>query len=115
MSRTKSHFQKKEPLLEKFLQVLRFRKVIPYIRKGNKILDLGCGYNGALLDKLSSKISEGVGIDISVTNQKKANNIKLISRKIGGNIYLPRNHFDLVACLALLEHLERAKVKIKED
>lgn len=106
MTRTKSHFQANEPILEYFLQRLRFNMVSSFVNKGDLILDLGCGYNGKLLNKLSPKISEGIGFDISVTKKAIANNIKLISIKKDGQIDLPNNHFDLVVCLAVIEHLE---------
>ena len=106
MTRKKSHFQEKEPFLEKFLQLLRFRRVFPYANSGSKVLDIGCGYNGALLSMLSSNISEGVGIDVSVSKKKVAHNIKLITQKKAG---LQKNHFDLVTCLAVVEHLENPK------
>lgn len=107
MTRKTSHFQKNEPFLEKFLQTLRFRKVFPYVKKDSKVLDIGCGYNGALLSMLSSNISEGVGIDISVSKKKVAHNIKLITQTKAG---LPKNYFDLAACLAVVEHLENPKL-----
>lgn len=105
MTRKKSHFQGKEPILEKFLQELRFRKVIAFVNNNDRVLDLGCGYKGALLKKLSPKIEEGLGIDISVTNKKICSNITLISEK-KGNTNIPSNHFDLVVSLAVIEHLE---------
>lgn len=106
MTRIKSHFQNKEPVLEKLLQFFRFRKVLPYVKGGSKILDIGCGYKGTLLSLLSSNISEGVGVDISVSKKKINNNIKLIPQK---NAKLPKNYFDLVTCLAVVEHLENPK------
>lgn len=103
MNRNKSHFQENEPILEKLLQRIRFHKVIPFVKNGYKVLDLGCGYDGVLLQTLSSKISEGVGIDVSVTKNKVAKNIRLITSKKNR---LPPNHFDLAICLAVIEHLE---------
>jgi len=107
MTRKISHFQEKEPFLEKFLQLLRFRKIFPYVSKKSKVLDIGCGYNGALLSLVSSRISEGMGIDISVSKNIIANNIKLISQR---NAKLPKNYFDLVTCLAVVEHLENPRI-----
>lgn len=107
MIRKKSHFQGKEPILEKFLQILRFRKVFPYVKKNSRVLDIGCGYKGALLSLLASDISEGVGIDVSVSKKKIANNVKLISQQ---NAKFPKNYFDLITCLAVVEHLKNSKI-----
>ena len=104
MTRKKSHFQEKEPFLEKVLQLLRFHKVLPYVKKDFRVLDVGCGYQGALLKLLSSNISEGVGVDVSVTKKLIASNIRLVSQK---KAILLNNHFDLVTCLAVIEHLEK--------
>jgi 2-polyprenyl-3-methyl-5-hydroxy-6-metoxy-1,4-benzoquinol methylase len=105
MTRAKSHFQGAEPILEKFLQFLRFHQVLPFIKIGDRVLDLGCGYKGALLKNISSKINEGVGVDVSVTKKKIAKNIRLISEK-NGEVNIPKDHFDLATCLAVIEHLE---------
>ena len=113
MKRIKSHFQEKEPILEKFLQKLRFQKVIPFVKNRDRVLDLGCGYKGALLKKISPKIEDGLGVDISVTNKKIANNITLVSNK-KGNIYIPQNHFDLAISLAVIEHLNNPLDLVKK-
>ena len=105
MKRSKSLFESKEPLLEKLLQTIRFKKVEPFIKNGSKLLDLGCGYKGAFLKKEYSKISEGRGCDISVTKKKLPGNIKLIPKDLDGNLRLPQNHFDVVISLAVIEHL----------
>lgn len=110
MTRKKSHFQEKEPFLEKFLQILRFSRVFPYLKNNSKVLDIGCGYNGAMLSVISSKIYEGMGIDVSVSKKKIANNIKLSSQR---SAKLQKNYFDLATCLAVVEHLEKPIVLLK--
>lgn len=113
MTRTKSHFQDNEPVLEKFLQRLRFRKVFNNVKDGSNVLDIGCGYNGDLLKLLSPKINEGMGIDISVTKKAVAKNIKLFSQRKNKKISLPKNYFDLAICLAVIEHLEDPETILK--
>lgn len=110
MTRTRSHFQEHEPFLERFLQLLRFRKIFPYVKNGSNVLDLGCGYNGALLKMLSPDINEGVGIDVSVSKKKVAENMKLVTQK---NAKLVQNYFDLATCLAVVEHLENPQKLLK--
>jgi 2-polyprenyl-3-methyl-5-hydroxy-6-metoxy-1,4-benzoquinol methylase len=106
MTRKTSHFQRKEPILEKILQNIRFRKVFPFVKNGYKVLDIGCGYKGALLSLLASNIFEGVGTDVSVSKKTVAKNIKLVSQRY---LKLPQNHFDLITCLAVVEHMDNPK------
>ena len=106
MKRKRSHYQKNEPILEGLLQKLRFLKVAPYIYKNVKVLDLGCGYNGALLRKFANKISEGVGIDISINKKRQISKIKLISSRLDRPLTISHNHFGIVTSLAVTEHLQ---------
>lgn len=110
MIRKKSHFQDKEPILEELLQFIRFQRVFPYINSRSKVLDVGCGYNGAMLSAISSKIYEGMGIDVSVSKKTIANNIKLSSQR---SAKLQKNYFDLATCLAVVEHLEKPIALLK--
>lgn len=106
MTRKKSHFQDKEPILEPILQKIRFSKIKPYLSKGAKVLDLGCGYDAHLLHHFSDQISEGLGIDISVNKKKETKKIKLKSFGLNKDAKIAKNHFDLVTSLAVTEHLD---------
>lgn len=101
-----SHFQKKEPFMERILQYLRFKKIQQYIKPGITVLDLGCGYHGSMLNMMSSTIRNGVGYDIGVTKQNTASNILLYRKDIQSYKPKNRNIFDLVVALAVLEHLK---------
>ncbi len=54
VKRAVSHFQKEEPPLEKILQTLRFSKIEKHVPANSDVLDLGCGYQGKLLQLLSN-------------------------------------------------------------
>jgi 2-polyprenyl-3-methyl-5-hydroxy-6-metoxy-1,4-benzoquinol methylase len=114
MKRVKSHFQEKEPILESLFQNLRFKQIEPFINRGSKVLDLGCGFKGAFLKKEQFKISEGVGYDISVTKDKIHGNVRLFSKKLDGDLKLPPNYFDLVTSLAVIEHLKNPQLMINQ-
>lgn len=113
-SRNVSHFQKKEPPLENILQTLRFRKIEKYIPANTHVLDLGCGYQGKLLQLLSNKIKHGVGYDISVSKKPIANNIKLKSGQVDTKLPFNKNNFDLVIASAVIEHVKHLNFLISE-
>lgn len=112
--RKTSHFEKKEPVLESLLRYFRFNKIKPYILPNSNILDLGCGYNAYLLTKLSRHIGKGTGIDTSVTKLKIANNIRLIKGNVDKKLNFKKNSFDVVTCLATIEHVNKPKVLLNE-
>ncbi len=114
MRRKTSHFENEEPLFEKILRYLRFKKVIKYIPRNSKVLDLGCGYQGKLLQLISSKISKGYGIDISVCKDPIKENIKLIEHNLKDPLPFKNNEFDVVTSLANLEHLYNPEFVLRE-
>lgn len=114
MKRNKSHFEDREPILEGLFQKLRFSSVDKYIKNNSKLLDLGCGFKGSFLINQKSKISEGTGYDLKVTKQKITNNIKLFSKRLDKNLNLPRNYYDVVTSLAVVEHLDNPEQMIRQ-
>jgi 2-polyprenyl-3-methyl-5-hydroxy-6-metoxy-1,4-benzoquinol methylase len=114
MKRTKSHFQKEEPILENLFQAIRFQKIEPFIKNGLKVLDLGCGFGGSFLKKECFKIAEGVEYDISVSKHKISDNINLFPNKLDGNLKLQPNYFDTVTALAVVEHLSKLRLVINQ-
>jgi 2-polyprenyl-3-methyl-5-hydroxy-6-metoxy-1,4-benzoquinol methylase len=117
MTRTKSHLQKKGPLLEYILEYIlgeiRFRKVEKYIENGSIVADLGCGYNGNFLRKISQKIKLGVGFDISLKHSSLPNNIVFKKTNLDDKFENNGILFDYVTALAVLEHMERPEEFIK--
>lgn len=113
-SRNVSHFQKKEPLLENILRTLRFRQIEKYVPSDSYVLDLGCGYQGKLLQLLSNKIKRGVGYDISVSKKPIANNIKLTSGSLNTKLPFKKSNFDLVIASAVIEHVKHPNLLISE-
>ena len=87
-------------------------KLIP--TKINKFLDVGCKY-GKLLVNSSDKFKEGWGVDLSevaLLDAKKSVMINKLGKKIKfkkanleDGLPFKDNYFDLVTCLAVVEHL----------
>ena len=112
-TRKYSHSEKKEPFLEHFLSWMRFRKVHKYINNNALVADLGCGYRGYLLQKISRRIKKGVGYDISVAKTGLPDNIILRKTNLNKNIKNGKNYYDVVTALAVLEHVENPKSFVK--
>lgn len=109
-----SHFELKEPFLEKVLQTLRFNKVSRHINNNSIVLDLGCGYNGTLLRFLSKKISDGYGMDISISKKRVDKKIQLVRGKVDGHIPFKKQQIDYITALAIIEHVENVEIMLAE-
>ena len=105
MQRETSHFQDAEPLLEKILCKMRFKKIVHLIPPDSEILDLGCGYNATFLKSVESIISYGVGMDISINRDINSHKIKLFQHDLNHELPISEDRFDVVTSLANLEHL----------
>lgn len=109
-----SHGQDREPILEYILREIRFAKVIGFVPRDSIVADLGCGYEGKFLQRISNKIKKGVGFDISIKHTKLPGNITFkkvdLNRKFNNN---NEKGFDYVTALAVLEHVEDPEKFIK--
>ncbi len=91
---------------------LRRRRIMPYVRRGSSLLDVGCG-KGELLFGLSSFLGSGAGIDQRLTN-RIVGNIRLYGGRIDATLPFSDGSFDAVSLLAVLEHLENPEAILGE-
>jgi len=49
-------------LLDRILQRWRIAMALPWVREGDRLLDVGC-FDRSLMDRLAHRIREGVGVD----------------------------------------------------
>jgi 2-polyprenyl-3-methyl-5-hydroxy-6-metoxy-1,4-benzoquinol methylase len=84
------------------LQRERTRRVAPYVARGARVLDIACA-DGALFRALDDRVGAGVGIDLDPVPPSTAK-----YRFIQGSFpsaLPPGEPFDVVAALAVLEHI----------
>jgi 2-polyprenyl-3-methyl-5-hydroxy-6-metoxy-1,4-benzoquinol methylase len=88
--------------LDYWLQSQRTRRVVPYVTPGGRVLDIACA-DGALFRVLDGRVGSGVGIDLDPVPPSTPD----ITYVRGS---FPRDMpagdpFDVVAALAILEHI----------
>jgi SAM-dependent methyltransferase len=114
MARSKAHLEDNQLFFEKLLGNMRFNKIINQVPQDATVLDAGCGYHGTLLKRLEPKISQGIGVDISVNQQVKNHKLNLIQHDLNQTLPLANDQFDVVISLANLEHLENSRGAFQE-
>lgn len=114
MTRKTSHFQGKEPILESLLRDLRYAKIVKHIPLNKNVLDLGCGYNYFLLQKIVGNLNSATGVDINLPQKSSRKKIKLVSADINKKIPLKTNSYDVATAMAILEHVENPEFFLKE-
>jgi SAM-dependent methyltransferase len=113
-ARQESFGQHKPGLIDPLLVALRMRQVMPHVPAQGVVVDLGCGFHGALLKRLSPRIREGIGFDLSVSSTPPAVNVRLSELAVDGPLPLADASVDLISCLAVIEHVKRPDVLLAE-
>ena len=111
--RAASYGARGEGRLDRLLAARRRHQVDRYIRSGSVLVDLGCGHAGSLLAAHSATIERGIGFDIDV-GASPAANVELHAQPVDTPLPLPDGSVDVVACLAVIEHVERPDVLATE-
>jgi 2-polyprenyl-3-methyl-5-hydroxy-6-metoxy-1,4-benzoquinol methylase len=91
--------------VDRLIQWWRIMKVRPYIRKGARVLDIGCA-DGALFQQLSRRIGSGVGADPALRESVGNARFQLIAGQLTNSVITPGD-FDAATMLAVVEHLPK--------
>jgi ubiquinone/menaquinone biosynthesis C-methylase UbiE len=105
----------REPFLEPILRKMRIRRVLPLIEifPQCRLLDVGCGWEARLLKTVEPYIGSGVGIDFKAPELKSAK-LKTVSAVLDDKLSFGDDSFDVVTCMAVLEHLEKPLEILRE-
>jgi SAM-dependent methyltransferase len=78
-------------------------------RRDLDALDLGCGYHAALLRVLRSRLRSGVGVDVRIAPEARADPLlSFVETTIEDALpAMPDGSFDLILFISVLEHLWR--------
>ena len=93
--------------VDRLFKSLRARKVLPYLKPGSRVLDVGCG-DGLLFQLLQSKVREGVGIDTALTEPVERGAYRLLPGRFPDDLPPDVGKFDAITMLAVLEHIPPA-------
>ncbi len=93
----------------------RIKQASRYILDDSVVCDIGCGINAEFLLSVEHRIRKGIGIDFRIKNTK-FRNIELLKFDLEkpSKLEFNDNQFDHVVLLAILEHLRRPEMIVKE-
>lgn len=96
----------------------RIQKILSLVEKKHKIiLDVGCG-NGRIAEMIGKKFNAKMfGVDLVKENVSEAKKKGIIAVRCDLNLEklpFPKNHFDLVCCTEVLEHLYDTENALRE-
>lgn len=98
--------------LDRVLRDMRIAQALPFIRNGDRLLDIGC-FDETLLRLVAPKIQSGVGVD-GLAKPSEHGNIRILRGMIPGDVKLPDGSFDCITMLAVLEHIPDTSAIAKE-
>lgn len=88
--------------LDRVLQRWRIGVAVPFVRDGDRVLDVGC-FDDTLLSSVSGRIASGIGIDPEA--EPRSTDGYELRRDTLETAELPLASFDALTMLAVLEHV----------
>jgi ubiquinone/menaquinone biosynthesis C-methylase UbiE len=90
-------------VIDHWLQRWRASVATPWIREGDRVLDVGC-HQGELLRRLRGRIGPSLGLD-PLAEAYSDDVMRLVPDRFPSIAPLPSESFDVVVMLATLEHI----------
>ena len=90
--------------LDRILRRWRIARAVGWIRRGDRLLDVGC-YDRLLIDRAGDRVASAVGID-DVAEPSEATGVRIFQGHFPGDLDAEPESFDSITALAVLEHVE---------
>jgi len=93
---------------DRLTRFFRIGKILPFIRHGERVVDIGCGQSNAVMAAVESRGGSYVGVDPLVEKEGMRGAAEFVRHIVGdgGRIPLPDTSFDVAISLAVLEHVD---------
>lgn len=98
--------------LDRFLQQWRVRKVAPFVRVGDRLLDIGC-HDRTLINEVLGRIASATGVDSHV-EPLEDDKVRLLRGKFPDDFDFDHDAFDCISLLAVLEHVQDPKLLARQ-
>lgn len=98
--------------LDAILRDIRIRQALPFIRPGDRLLDIGC-FDQTLLNLVSGRVRSAMGVDPLAQDEARGN-ISIRRGTVPGELDLAAESFDCITMLAVLEHVPDAGAVARE-
>lgn len=89
--------------MDRLVRWWRATRVLDYIRRGDRLLDVGC-YDGYLISRCRGIVGTAVGLD-PLACAESMGDVEFVRETFPGSTRLPEGRFDCVTMVAVLEHL----------
>lgn len=92
---------------------IRFRQVLPYLKAGTRLLDIGCG-GGNFLRKVKPLVAEAEGCKIAPSHVKqlREEGFKILDRPL--EEIQPEKPYDIICMYAVLEHIPNVSLFLED-
>ena len=95
--------------VDRLLQRWRIGQVVPWIRDGARVLDVGC-FDATLFAELGPRIALGIGLDPLLTEPVSGERFRLVPGHFP-DARVVEGPFDVITMLAVLEHVPLAALE----
>ncbi len=99
-------------IVDRILQRWRIGQALRYVRKGDRLLDVGC-FDRSLLDRAAGRIASGVGVD-PLAEPHRHGRVEVWRDTFPGRHRFADGQFDCVCMLAVLEHVKDTDALARE-
>lgn len=98
--------------IDRWLQRWRIAKALPFVRPGDRLLDVGC-YDRSLIDRALPRIERAVGIDLEAA-PSRGDRVEILRGAFPGGHRFEDGAFDCITMLAVLEHVDAPEALARE-